>query len=999
MRSLIFLVICSITLLVMPVRLYAQLQVYGNVVPPSPRSVEFEKFINYKISLSNGLPDIGINFYTVEVDNVKIPIGISYHASGIKFGQSNGDVGLGWSLTSAYRVSRTVYGRVDEIYNMPDMNNVSGGMAIQNYLNNNFSSPYDRDLYLARYVNPREQAFVTASQNDYMDGQFDVFTLGLPSQSGNFIISDRVNKVVTMLNNSALKLNYTTGAIGIDGFNVTDQDGVKYRMGQNEANGENLQISSGGVMKKYSTAWMVTDITTPLNNIASFRYQPFQEVREGTAAYSRTIMDGASYEHMENGNQVSCYMGTDNAQTSTGSSSVYNTSLLSSISGVNENVTINRNSNGTTSNIEIRKKNNALIMKIVFSYSQYGNRVFLDAVDVHGDDGFNNQHYSFDYESKDATMNYYDNYGYYQTSNLQGYEPQIGWVSYYQDPCNSIPSQINLSGSDKSVYSTSSAYTLKKITYPTGGSTSYTFEGNRYKFPGGNPVNAGGLRVSSISSDSGTGQPILQRQFSYGDQGSGTLFFNLNDPQLYMKEQIIPVFCHNYIGGANALVALTYRTVSSGLDGDLADSYVRDNLGWYGEVREDFGQGIVDHQFTMPYNGLQVNSFLTNQTYDFNWSSKTVASPTYFIKGYHFWNKPVIENELTYAKLSGGSLKLKKKENFTYYIPNPEGVNNEYLGLKVTTFAKATNSPSLPPSQVYEYTKINSVFNYDTYTITSGDVLLKSKTIYDYDNLGNETKVDYNYSYTTGNLISEEKMSASNTELLTTKFKYSSDFKGITAVDSFSSGIKNLQIGNIISPVIEKSTFRSNLDGTNSRLVSSTMTAYKTDLPLPDKIFEVEAAFPTVGFAMASVQSGIMVKDTSYKEKISIDSYNNKGKILSVSAPFSPAICYLWGYNNQYPVAKVLGSDYATVSGLINQSVLDNPSGDQQLRTELNNIRTSLPDAQVTTFTYNPLVGMTSQTDAKGQTTYYEYDEFQRLKTIKDQNGNILKQTDYHYKN
>jgi len=56
-------------------------------------------------------------------------------------------------------------------------------------------------------------------------------------------------------------------------------------------------------------------------------------------------------------------------------------------------------------------------------------------------------------------------------------------------------------------------------------------------------------------------------------------------------------------------------------------------------------------------------------------------------------------------------------------------------------------------------------------------------------------------------------------------------------------------------------------------------------------------------------------------------------------------------------------------------------------------------DAQITTYTYNPLVGMTSQTDAKGMTTYFDYDAFQRLKTVKDQNGNILKQIDYHYKN
>lgn len=56
-------------------------------------------------------------------------------------------------------------------------------------------------------------------------------------------------------------------------------------------------------------------------------------------------------------------------------------------------------------------------------------------------------------------------------------------------------------------------------------------------------------------------------------------------------------------------------------------------------------------------------------------------------------------------------------------------------------------------------------------------------------------------------------------------------------------------------------------------------------------------------------------------------------------------------------------------------------------------------DAQVLCYTYEPFIGMTSQTDAKGMTTYYDYDSFGRLMNVRDQNGNILKNYTYHYKN
>ena len=53
--------------------------------------------------------------------------------------------------------------------------------------------------------------------------------------------------------------------------------------------------------------------------------------------------------------------------------------------------------------------------------------------------------------------------------------------------------------------------------------------------------------------------------------------------------------------------------------------------------------------------------------------------------------------------------------------------------------------------------------------------------------------------------------------------------------------------------------------------------------------------------------------------------------------------------------------------------------------------------AQMTSYTYNPLIGISSTSDTKGGISYYEYDGLQRLINIKDQNGNILKNYVYHY--
>jgi YD repeat-containing protein len=53
--------------------------------------------------------------------------------------------------------------------------------------------------------------------------------------------------------------------------------------------------------------------------------------------------------------------------------------------------------------------------------------------------------------------------------------------------------------------------------------------------------------------------------------------------------------------------------------------------------------------------------------------------------------------------------------------------------------------------------------------------------------------------------------------------------------------------------------------------------------------------------------------------------------------------------------------------------------------------------ARVETYTYDPLLGMTSYDDPSGQVVFYEYDTMGRLSTEKDVHGNIIKKYAYQY--
>ena len=153
---------------------------------------------------------------------------------------------------------------------------------------------------------------------------------------------------------------------------------------------------------------------------------------------------------------------------------------------------------------------------------------------------------------------------------------------------------------------------------------------------------------------------------------------------------------------------------------------------------------------------------------------------------------------------------------------------------------------------------------------------------------------------------------------------------------------------------------------------------------------------------------------TLAEDRLSYEAYDFKGNPLEVKAEDGISTSYIWGYNGEYVLAKIENAKYSSFSSQVTAiKVASNADDDRTvdtynngtknyigkegaLRDLLDDLRTSLPGAMVTTYTYDPLIGVTSMTDPRGYTVYYDYDNDNRLKEVRDQDNNLV--TDYDYK-
>ena len=986
----------------------------AQVIPPSPVSSEFAKYVTQEVSLYNGIPEISIPLYTINLKGLSIPINLSYHASGIKFAQDDGDVGVGWVLNPGYRISRTIYGYADELTPMPS----DLLTTINNYKHEvGFGTPQAKlamDQFLSRFV-PNGDFKVGGD----IDGEFDQFVFSTPNASGGFIISDRVNKTVTTTEESNLKIDYKTGQTlcpsindGIKGFQIIDDVGNKYSFGEYNAQNQCINETTSGYYGNFvGTAWGLSEIITPIGDQVKFNYVMGTPGKWSDHIRSFTVRET---------NPQNCYI-TTNTSESGGVISFdqgYSTFFSKEIITPNETVIFNYDPNlGSYKrliDIQVKSSMGDILKTIEFFYSQDTHHTFLDHITIYDGNHYETETFRFDYYSKNTTSTFTcDQYGYY----LEASYPHLYFhQEFLDDPilvsehnefnCTLYERNIGFYGympavsREPSLTVAPDYFSLKKITYPTGGYTEYEYEPGKYSDLGMGQIRNAGIRIKTIKSSDLNTQESLVRNYTYGNNENGygkVDFWATHQESLFVKEKTEMDYTLGPLAGFTQRI-ITYSTT---MQGDIGTVFSQSGIVKYPCVTEYYssslpsGNGKTVYYFNVGFlfdaRPLSVRNNVPRELYN--------GTPSYVYR-YRLWDKPRLGQKEFFA-FTGGQYNRIQKEVYEY-----EQTSSSLTGLKVE------QSATLIPYSILStdcYSMLNSYFNYGEYTIEMGKNVLKHKFEYDYLN-GDSIIKEHSYEYS--NLLpSIETVKRSTGDKYISYTVYPLDYStGTPFIDDMKSN-------GLIAYPIEKVNYLDN--GSSQNILSGTISQYKTGgKGLIDTQWNTENSSPVISgsFKFSNRSLGILpptgsptsfLPDNRYTRKITYSDFDTRGNILELQKENDIKSSFIWGYNNSYPVVKIEGIAYADISSSIKTNIssrsFTSKSNYSDVKIEVEYLKSQLSNLMsdsrymITIYTYSPLVGMTSQTDPNGKTTYYEYDSFGRLKFTKDNDGKILKKFDYHY--
>ena len=1024
----------------------------------SPNVAAMEKYGDYNVNLYTGLPDISIPLFEVESGPLKIPIVLTYHASGFKYTDQASWVGLGWSIQAGGQISRSIHGKPDEssFLGLTNDYTIPGGGDCNNWV-------YKENTIL--YGNDREP---------------DLFNYSYPGMSGKFYLQQGSSNPYLVPYQPIKIQRFNT----IDYFDITNDQGVIHRFGANWSGvspaKESLYSQSGGSTTSGTVAWHLQEMRSPnTDDYITMTYQTVGTLDNSDFEYNISVLDQCNtnnqtdlpcpstvgIEQQVSTTSTTTQVGIDEILFKTGKVKFILGSVRTDIPGSPNLKRLDR--------IEVYRKeglNYILVKSYQFATSSFRNYnntadalMRLDAVNVKDGSGtFINRH-SFSYHTSTVSWartdasKARDYFGFYngKTSNTTLIPAT---TIQFQPNTQTMPSNITIGSANRTTDTTFlKDAVLKRITFPTSGYTEFDFEPHRYS-EAGVTTYVPGLRVKKITSVNGSQSYNKVYKYGTSENGLGHKNFDLRGFYFYSEQFIrntcatIPCdreyrsrmyFSNSVIGPGYEDAPVVYSLVTEYPNGTIAN----------GKTIYEFDDNtlIGDPLFTVPYSNKTFrNSMswargkLTKKTV-YNSSGNQVSQTAIGYSNYG--------NQTSNIGQSGYQWIVGRWGGFLY-----ANCGNSVDGkeLNLMNLAKTTGNYK----ETNRVEKLNFGANAQSTTTTKA----------------------FNSTYLQPTF--EEQLVSSNPEIVRTTYRYPYDIVNTTTTyTGLPNALKQMLLKNMFAYPVEQYTYVKQTSGSALEIISGQVSEYDvvggTSYYLPKYFYFLETATSLGSLSNLQLSgTSAFAKDSRYKLRLTMDSYDTRGNLLQYTPSDGPVKSYHYAYDGAYMVAETSnatnaamaytsfetnekggwtysgseslvmpnqaktgnkvyylnnGSITKTLTGasssnkykvsfwarantgtvnwtflgineslgsswkLIEREVSSSPITISGTGVVIDELRIHPVSAQMTTYTMIPMLGIRSLMDVKSQGNYYQYDPFGRLETVRNEDGHILTHSEYTY--
>lgn len=938
-----------------------------NYAPASPEASAMIGRIKQPVNYSIGSLDIAIPLHEIKTRDFVLPISLRCNTSGIKAHEQSGSVGLGWTLQAEPSIQREVKGKRDEGNN--------------GYLNYN------------RQFGSSDVLYLKDLSEGVIDEQPDIFYFSTLTNSGQFVFkrpesaaeSGRYRPILIPASPEKITIN----GLGYLPIQIKDDKGNLCFYGDNA---NYTEYSSSGTNYSIS-CWKASKIISPNKDSVSFTYvkgsdfimpanydyyavededpgyQEYEEIIPCSGGYWKGVDGNLDYydgvEFYNDTEQQKTYISNFEKEpyirdfTYEEGNSFVSSKKLKEITFTNGKVVFTYGSGGL-SNMQIFEKN-ILIKEIKFSYTPINNttsgRYSLDKVEITDKISNGTQTYVLDYYNSTPYSRQtkgIDFWGYYN-----GHEENWDLVPMQEIEMSHRISADNIyyawiGGANREpVLEYAQAYTLRSITYPTGNRDNFNYGLNKYKDPEtGEIKEAGGLRIESVQTFDRTAQLTDARFFEYGLNGDESGVIRVSPDLAFFRSEHQRIYV--ILFGQHTR---RYRVFSSRSAANLFFSAGSPVL--YSHIVET--RGLNEQRVKTEY-------YFNNDTY-------TSPYPDYIYPDYvNNWRFQKLLNQKEYIGTDSTLLKEVENTYTTLAARNDNSDRAEAREIYTQNIVSFIGTPEV--FTYYSYLENTyGLYGFQNYAISekketdySGNAPLTSTTNYIYGQAG--------WDALTGKPISVSTTNSDGTKSIVS-YKY--PYHYVSGNPEYTIAQQMIQ-NNDVSKIFEESYSLYTADNVQKKLKYNYGATPGQLVPYKLNSLQVSLASPSV------------LKDVERYTR-----YDERGNLLEYIRKDGQTVTLLWGYDYQLLIAEIEGSDYASVSSKIASYVQLQTQDGTTLQTTLNGVRTGLPNALVTTYSYYPTRGMATKTDPAGRTTTYEYSGKGELLKTKDATGKLIESYEYKY--